>query len=243
MAMTENVRDRARDAAREIRRYIETGINQQEFRGGDKLPNERDLAAQFKTGRNTVRKALIALEHEGRIERTVGRGTFVKAGNAFDLQRLGGKVQGAADTKQISKSASPQDLMEFRLALEPDVVAICVERASTSDIERMEAIVKASRAAIPLRQFEALDDDLHRAMVEACRNALFMAAANLVSAVRAEAEWGNIKKRALTDDLRRLHTREHVAIVAAIRRRDAAEASEAMRRHLLSVRNMMFPGK
>jgi DNA-binding FadR family transcriptional regulator len=35
---------------------------------------------------------------------------------------------------------------------------------------------------------------------------------------------------------------EHVAIVAAIRRRDAGAAAEAMRRHVLNARQRMFEG-
>ena len=42
------------------------------------LPNEIALAEQFKVSRITVRKAMERLEREGTVERTRGRGTFVK---------------------------------------------------------------------------------------------------------------------------------------------------------------------
>src|SRR5690606_5237424 len=100
------------------------------------------------------------LEQEGRIERTVGRGTFIKAlspgsrGFAVEDGWLGKSL--------ISRAASPFDLMEFRVALEPSVAAAAVERAGTADIEGMQALIDTSRTAGTLGEFEDLDDQLHR---------------------------------------------------------------------------------
>ncbi|MCM3163211.1 GntR family transcriptional regulator [Metabacillus litoralis] len=44
---------------------------------GDKLPSERDLAAQYGISRMTARHTLSALEREGLVERRVGAGSFV----------------------------------------------------------------------------------------------------------------------------------------------------------------------
>src|SRR5215218_9648432 len=75
---SDNIRDRSREATRELRRYVEEAIAQRDLRPGDQLPTERDLAAKFGIGRNTVRKILVTLEREGKIERSVGRGTFIR---------------------------------------------------------------------------------------------------------------------------------------------------------------------
>jgi DNA-binding GntR family transcriptional regulator len=42
-----------------------------------RLPTERDLAVEFKVPRSGVRKARAAIEREGLIARSVGRGTFL----------------------------------------------------------------------------------------------------------------------------------------------------------------------
>lgn len=234
-----NVRELSREAAKELRRFIEDSLSRRDLRPGDKLPNERELATRFKTGRNTIRRTLIEFEKDGLIERTVGRGTFVRAeplvssalfGSGFD--NLGGV---------IAKSASPLDLMEFRIAVEPDIAAYSVGRAAMADIEKMQAAIDASRTAKSLQEFEDLDDALHRAIAASSRNPLFVSASNLISAVRTQPEWGGVKKRTLSATLRELHTKEHVAIVEAIRQRDAAAAREAMRKHLVNVQAMMFP--
>ncbi|MEP9354631.1 FadR/GntR family transcriptional regulator [Xanthobacter sp. KR7-65] len=233
----ENIRDRSREAAREIRRFIEEGIASNVLNPGDKLPNERDLAERFGIGRNSVRKVLIALEQEGRIERSVGRGTFV-AGTLTNAESAPAVGKFFAT---ISRTASPLDLMEFRLAVEPSIIESAVHRASSADIDLMQAALDRSRTATTLQEFETCDEDLHRAIAAASRNPLYIAAADIITGVRAEAEWGMLKKRTLTGELRRLHTSEHEEIVASVRRRDPMAARSAMVAHLVNVRRMMFP--
>jgi GntR family transcriptional regulator len=48
-----------------------------EWRPGDRLPPERELAKRYGCSLITIRRALSELAREGRIERTRGRGTFV----------------------------------------------------------------------------------------------------------------------------------------------------------------------
>ncbi|MEU7182981.1 GntR family transcriptional regulator [Streptomyces celluloflavus] len=61
-----------------------------EFRVGEILPNERDLAARFGVARATLRQALEQLELEGRLQRRRGVGTTVappRVGIAVDPDR------------------------------------------------------------------------------------------------------------------------------------------------------------
>jgi DNA-binding FadR family transcriptional regulator len=237
-----NVRDRAHTAMREIRRYIETGIDKQLFKPGDKLPTERVIAAQFKTGRNTVRKTLETLEQRGAIIREIGRGTFVK-----DVLTPGAAVNAAVpglakglEGLDLARSASPRDLMEFRLSLEPFITELSVERASSADIAKMQKAVEQSRVARTLQQFEDCDDLLHHTIAISTRNPLFAAFAAIVTKIRHQGDWSALKKRTLNEKMREVHTLEHVRIVEAIRRRNGPGAGAAMKAHLESVQTMMF---
>lgn len=234
-----NVRDRSRDATLRIRRYVADGIASARLQPGDRLPTERDLAQRFRTGRNTVRRTLVALEQEGKIERHVGRGTFVS-------KRMDGTapIRPPADPElllpTIARDASPLDLLEFRQALEPSVAALSAHRASPAEIEQMQAAVDASRIVTTLRGFEDLDDLLHRTIALSTRNPLFRAVADIITVIRNEAEWVTLKEQTLTEDMRRRHEPEHVALVDAIRRRERQAAHDAMAAHLRNVRTMLL---
>ncbi len=56
---------------------LENALDLGEWRPGDRLPTERDLADRYGCSLITVRRALSELAREQRIERTRGRGTYV----------------------------------------------------------------------------------------------------------------------------------------------------------------------
>jgi GntR family transcriptional regulator len=56
---------------------LRAALDADEWRPGDRLPPERELARRYGTSLITVRRALGDLAREERIERTRGRGTFV----------------------------------------------------------------------------------------------------------------------------------------------------------------------
>lgn len=52
-------------------------IDNGQLREGDRLPTELELADEFHVSRGTARQAISRLVHEGAVDRTAGRGTFV----------------------------------------------------------------------------------------------------------------------------------------------------------------------
>src|ERR1700687_2361814 len=62
---------------RQIADQIAALIDKGEYRVGQRLPPERDLARQLGVSRPSVREALIALEVEGYVEVRVGSGVYV----------------------------------------------------------------------------------------------------------------------------------------------------------------------
>lgn len=72
-----------RDLTRILVERIEEMLTSGEYRPGDKLPAERDLAKQFSVNRASVRQALKALEIAGVVVQKIGNGTyFAKDGEA-----------------------------------------------------------------------------------------------------------------------------------------------------------------
>jgi GntR family transcriptional regulator len=66
-----------------ILQIIRSRIASGEYPVGTKLPTEVDFTAEFGVSRNTVRTALQTLVTDGLIERSSGRGTFVRAGHPW----------------------------------------------------------------------------------------------------------------------------------------------------------------
>lgn len=61
----------------QVFRDLKSALDAYEWRPGERMPTERELAERYGCSLITVRHALSELVREGRIERTRGRGTFV----------------------------------------------------------------------------------------------------------------------------------------------------------------------
>ncbi len=195
-----------------------------------RLPPERELAAEFGVGRNALRRALAELEAEGRIWRHVGRGTFVGARPEPGLAGLPG----------ITRMTNPAEVMEVRLIIEPRVAGLAALRASSVDIAEMERCLRGAEADGDVAAFERWDGALHRAMARASRNTFLLAIFDTVNAVRRDELWGRLKEATLTADRQAAFARQHEALVALIRDRDAPGAEAAMRQHLETVRRNLL---
>ncbi|GLW69046.1 GntR family transcriptional regulator [Kitasatospora phosalacinea] len=66
--------------AADLRRRIESG----EWADGGRLPVETELEGQYGVARNTVRLAVDALVHEGRVVRVQGKGTYLREPSRHD---------------------------------------------------------------------------------------------------------------------------------------------------------------
>ena len=123
-----NVREASRLKASEIIQYVQDRIDSGDWPNGYKIPTEKSISSQFAAARNTVRKALSQLESEGVIERHVGRGTFVRGAGDPD------NPEGASMSHLAVADASPADVNEIRVLLEPAIAGLAVTRAARSDI-------------------------------------------------------------------------------------------------------------
>lgn len=63
----------------QVFRDLKSALDAEEWRPGERMPTERDLAERYGCSLITVRHALGELVREGRIDRVRGRGTFVLA--------------------------------------------------------------------------------------------------------------------------------------------------------------------
>ena len=222
---------RAQIAYDHLQRAIASGL----WRPGEQMPTERTLAQSLGMARNTVRRALDMLEAEGKIARGVGRGTFLVEVDVGEERNGTALLLPAA-----FMNASPAEVMEARILLEPAVAELAVARATQADFAEMDRCIAESEAARTVPEFEHWDGALHRALVAACRNDLLDAFYAVLNRIRDNAEWGMLKERSLTPERRAIYQKHHRAIVAALKARDPAVARDMVRAHLIAVRDALF---
>lgn len=102
------------------------------LRPGDKLPAERELAAQLKVSRSALREALRSLEIAGIVElkKGVKGGAFVRPGDPKSMRRV------LRDLVHLG-AISLDDLTEARLLVQSGVVRLACERATEADIDEI----------------------------------------------------------------------------------------------------------
>ncbi len=205
---------------------LRKAIENKEWQAGERIPTERELAQQFGFARNTVRRALKVLESEGRIYREVGRGTFVAQSRRQEPDDLSRRIEGA----------SPLEIMEVRLMIEPQAVELATARANGAELSAMASCLEHGEAAETVADFEMWDGLFHQALIAACRNQLLIDIYDAINAVRRQADWAALKERTLTRERRVLMQTQHRKIVAALRARDASLAAAEMRQHLRDVK-------
>src|SRR5579885_1363662 len=206
---------RARRMADQLLALLERQIDEGRIKPGERLAPERELAAQFGASRNVVRAALAELHKAGKITRRVGA----------PLQLL---------------DASPVELLEFRLAMEPGLAEAIILNARESDLQAIKACVEAGDAASQWEEWEHWDRAFHKQITAATHNRLAIGVYDAVIAVRHERPWLKLKQ-GHTDPVRwRQYQEDHRRIAEAVLARDAAATSEAIRAHLLAVRAKML---
>jgi DNA-binding FadR family transcriptional regulator len=216
----------ADDIARNLRQRIDAG----EWSDGRPVPPERDLASEFGVARNTVRRAMNMLREDGAISRHVGRGTFV---NNLPNPAMAEIVAGMG-------GASPADMMELRLLLEPLASSNAAIHASSVQLTGIEEAHREASNAMEILQFEQWDSALHHRIFACSRNDLLRGIYDLLHVLRNQSPWFDMKKRSFSEERRQTYCRQHGAIVEAILRRDPEAARAATLAHLKTVEANML---
>ncbi len=196
---------------------------------GARLPNERDLARRFGTGRSTVRSALSMMEGQGLVRRRVGSGTFL----APDADQIFARLD-VVPIPPHDDVPSFIEILEGRLLFEPGMLSLVVARATDADFEAMERALGQILTAPRWIDFKEAIYALHACIFAATHNRFLMQIMeNIVADRRAVDFDGRDTVRPVPEPVRRQAHDDLKVIVEALRRRDGRSAEKAMRDHLL----------
>ncbi|WP_299822481.1 FCD domain-containing protein [uncultured Jannaschia sp.] len=194
------------------------------------LPPERELSATLGVTRNQLRRPLDALEAAGLVWRHVGRGTFVGARPVLNI----------AETEYLRSITTPAQVIEARLAIEPNLASLAALHATDAQIERIGGRIDECIAAADWRGYEAADNSLHLEIARATQNKLLVFLFETLNTVRRTVVWS--QRRATQRPPRDYASfREHRIILDAITAGEAGLAAEAMRVHLTAVYERVLP--
>lgn len=212
-----------------------------EFKPGDRLPPERDLAKLLGVSRPTVREAMIALEIAGLVEVRVGAGAFVT-----DKAKANGGVNGRLFE---GAGSSPFELIAARRTIEPEVAALAAQRAIPSEIAAIAETIAMIGAAKDTPQHRAADHLFHVRVGLASHNAVLTQIvdecwADMYSPMfeRMGAITGLIASRCSPQQRDKTNA-EHGEVYRAIAAHDPEGARAAMDRHLAGVERILHEGE
>jgi DNA-binding FadR family transcriptional regulator len=210
-----------------IRRYVASA----RIAVHDRLPSERDLAERLGMTRNRLRGGLRKLADEGLVWRHVGRGTF-----KGERPPPGG---GAA-AMSLAKLVAPPEVMEARIAIEPELARLAAFRANSNDLAEIDRCVERMAGTADWQAWAQWDKRFHRAVALAARNTLLLAMFDMGQAHRGAEVYGKLNEAYATKARREEATREHAGIAKAIRARDWQAAEAQMRAHVMTVKRQIF---
>jgi GntR family transcriptional repressor for pyruvate dehydrogenase complex len=197
---------------------------------GDKLPPERQLAAMFKVSRSSIRDAIRRLEAMGMVEPRQGAGTVVR-----DFSEA--SAANPLTSVLLQKRKLVDELLEVRQMIEPVLAARAATHSSPAAIAAMEAILrrqgeKVRRGELTMEE----DSEFHYAIAQAADNSVILKVLDVLMDLLRETRERNLQVKGRLE-----HSyANHVRILSALKRKDAAAAERAMRHHLQDVKRIVF---
>jgi len=191
-------------------------------KAGDRLPTERELAAQLRVSRTSVRQAIVALEVQGLVEVRHGGGIFL----------LRDRLEPEPWDAMLDRRAWLPAVLEARDALETKLAELAALRRTDEDLREMDAALTAMAEAIE-RGERAEDEDrrFHGAVTAAARSPVLARFMSQLADRITESRRESLRQPGRPPQ----SLAQHRAVVEAVRAGDAAAAATAMHHHVESV--------
>lgn len=190
-------------------------IRVEEYKVGDQIPTESELAGALNLSRTSVREGIKHLVGIGMLETKQGLGTFITSAQLGPLLYHNG-VFGPQSAKFI------KDLLEFRKLIEPSMTELAAQRCDQDDLIELQRCVIALEKNIGSETRPDEDLGFHLAIARATKNSAFIDMSGLI--VRFYKYDPTLPCDADAE--------EHKAIYHSIKEKDPTEARLRMEKHM-----------
>jgi GntR family transcriptional regulator, transcriptional repressor for pyruvate dehydrogenase complex len=210
---------------------IQAAIFAQQWKPGDKLPSEKELAEQFGTSRATIREAIRVLELAGLVKTRSGYhgGPFVVEPT---YQLIGNSLRSLLRMNKFDLT----ELFDVRLVIEPRVAELAATYASESDLAELVASFRDEEAVVRSgHEASTRHTRFHFLLARASKSSLL---AILISAILDLMTTFDASHPTTVAGSAQV-VREHEALLAAIQARDPVRARTLMQQHLTSTRDQL----
>ena len=144
---------------------IQESIRSGEFRPGEALPSERELAERYGVGKSSIREAVKMLQVLGVVETAQGRGTYLR-------RSAGPQMLQPLLFDMTLQRENAGELYDFRLFFDRACIRLAAERATDEHRRRareaFEELCRARREELP--RAEDFARGFYTAMLEATGN-------------------------------------------------------------------------
>ncbi len=211
---------------------IEEKIRKGQFKSGDMLASQDEMAKTMGVSRASLREAFNRLQLMGLIEIKQGRGTFVR-------QLTSGDFMSSLSSFLIVEKESAIELLEARLEIESSVAKMAAEKGNREKILKIEETLIDMGKAITsdnLSKFIERDVRFHVAVAESCDNQIMLKIVEILRRLMKQ-----LIERVFYDvavdkqALMQLTYGFHEKIYDAILNRDPERAKRSMQNHLSDV--------
>jgi DNA-binding FadR family transcriptional regulator len=143
-----------------------------------------------------------------------------------------------SNQNDISSITSPLEMVEVRIAIEPQMVRLAISNASHRDLEELrKALRQCEDCGGDAEKFAIADTAFHMALAHCSKNKLMYWVYERISEVRRYSQWRTMKAKLLTPDRIDYYNIQHRVLYEAIASRDATEAVSIIKKHLFGVKD------
>ena len=203
-----------------------------EFKSGDRLPSERELARQLGVSRPVLREALVTLEIAGSVEVRGGAGCFVIA--APDI----------AQPPFADGGPSPFEVIHARSVIEDETVGLAAEKATPDGVSYLHETLAMMRADIAAgRDTRETDRLFHLRLAEMAGNAVLAGIVDDLWSHMTAPVFNQMGVHSGLRDTDSTTVTEHMRIIEAVGAQNVQDARAAMAAHLGRVRDVLLEGQ